>query len=462
MVFSSILFLFRFMPAAFAIYYLVPKRFKNFTLLVLSLIFYSWGEAKYFPVMIASIVVDYTASGLIESHRNNKLICRLGLIYSVVFNLGMLGFFKYTNFFVGNLNALFGLSLPTISFVLPLGISFYTFQTMSYTIDVYLGKVKAERNIIDFGAFVVLFPQLIAGPIVRYTDINRELKERQINLPQIQDGIKLFILGLGGKVLIANNVGALWTEIEAIGAGEGFLSISTPLAWMAVFAYSLQIYFDFSGYSLMAIGLGKMLGFEFPKNFDFPYISRSFTEFWRRWHMTLGSWFREYLYIPLGGNRVSKSRLYFNLFVVWAATGFWHGASWNFIFWGLFFFVFLVIERMGFKQVLERHSAFSHVYVIFFLLLSWALFAVTDLGMLGDLFTRMFVPVGGVDWIYYLRNYIVVFILGTVLSTPALKGLYLRLEKNNVFCLIFFGAIFLASTAYLVDATYNPFLYFRF
>ncbi|MBS5634652.1 MAG: MBOAT family protein, partial [Clostridiales bacterium] len=391
MVFSSILFLFRFMPAAFAIYYLVPKRFKNFTLLVLSLIFYSWGEAKYFPVMIASIVVDYTASGLIESHRNNKLICRLGLIYSVVFNLGMLGFFKYTNFFVGNLNALFGLSLPTISFVLPLGISFYTFQTMSYTIDVYLGKVKAERNIIDFGAFVVLFPQLIAGPIVRYADINRELKERQINLPQIQDGIKLFILGLGSKVLIANNVGALWTEIEAIGAGEGFLSISTPLAWMAVFAYSLQIYFDFSGYSLMAIGLGKMLGFEFPKNFDFPYISRSFTEFWRRWHMTLGSWFREYLYIPLGGNRVSKSRLYFNLFVVWAATGFWHGASWNFIFWGLFFFVFLVIERMGFKQVLERHSAFSHVYVIFFLLLSWALFAVTDLGMLGDLFTRMFV-----------------------------------------------------------------------
>ena len=462
MVFSSILFLFRFMPAAFAIYYLVPRRFKNFTLLVLSLIFYSWGEAKYFPVMIASIVVDYTASGLIESHRNNKLICRLGLIYSVVFNLGMLGFFKYTNFFVGNLNALFGLSLPTISFVLPLGISFYTFQTMSYTIDVYLGKVKAERNIIDFGAFVVLFPQLIAGPIVRYTDINRELKERQINLPQIQDGIKLFILGLGSKVLIANNVGALWTEIEAIGAGEGFLSISTPLAWMAVFAYSLQIYFDFSGYSLMAIGLGKMLGFEFPKNFDFPYISRSFTEFWRRWHMTLGSWFREYLYIPLGGNRVSRPRLYFNLFVVWAATGFWHGASWNFIFWGLFFFVFLVIERMGFKQVLERHSAFSHVYVIFFLLLSWALFAVTDLGMLGDLFTRMFVPVGGVDWIYYLRNYGITFLVAMVLATPCLKPLYQKWENNLWFSIPFFGLILVLSVAYLVDASYNPFLYFRF
>lgn len=309
---------------------------------------------------------------------------------------------------------------------------------------------------------MVLFPQLIAGPIVRYTDINRELKERQINLPQIQDGIKHFILGLGSKVLIANNVGALWTEIESVGAGAGFLSISTPLAWMAVLSFSLQIYFDFSGYSLMAIGLGKMLGFEFPKNFDFPYVSRSFTEFWRRWHMTLGSWFREYLYIPLGGNRVSRPRLYFNLFVVWAATGFWHGASWNFIFWGLFFFVFLVIERMGFKDFLDRHRAFSHVYVIFFLLLSWALFAVTDLGMLGDLFTRMFVPAGGVDWIYYLRNYLVVFVLGIVLSTPVFKGLYQRLEKNNAFCLIFFGAIFLASTAYLVDATYNPFLYFRF
>lgn len=263
-------------------------------------------------------------------------------------------------------------------------------------------------------------------------------------------------------MLIANNVGALWTEIEAIGAGEGFLSISTPLAWMAVFAYSLQIYFDFSGYSLMAIGLGKMLGFEFPKNFDFPYISRSFGEFWRRWHMTLGAWFREYLYIPLGGNRVSKPRLYFNLFVVWAATGFWHGASWNFVFWGLFFFVTQVVERMGFRQFLDRHRIFSHVYVIFFLLLSWALFAVTDLGMLG-----ISSPGCSYRWAVWTGSTTCAtiswsFILGTVLSTPALKGLYLRLEKNNVFCLIFFGAIFLASTAYLVDATYNPFLYFRF
>lgn len=464
MVFSSILFLFLYLPLTLGIYYITPRRWRNLALLVLNLIFYGWGEPIYVLIMIFSILVDYSHGLLIARHRENDRFCRKVVASSVIINLGLLVFFKYYDFIVTNLRAVF----PALSFLeplglgLPIGISFYTFQTMSYTIDVYLGKVKAERNLIDFGAFVVLFPQLIAGPIVRYTDINRELKERQINLPQIQDGIKHFILGLGSKVLIANNVGALWTEIESVGAGAGFLSISTPLAWMAVLSFSLQIYFDFSGYSLMAIGLGKMLGFEFPKNFDFPYVSRSFTEFWRRWHMTLGSWFREYLYIPLGGNRVSRPRLYFNLFVVWAATGFWHGASWNFIFWGLFFFVFLVIERMGFKDFLDRHRAFSHVYVIFFLLLSWALFAVTDLGMLGDLFTRMFVPAGGVDWIYYLRNYLVVFVLGIVLSTPVFKGLYQRLEKNNAFCLIFFGAIFLASTAYLVDATYNPFLYFRF
>ena len=263
-------------------------------------------------------------------------------------------------------------------------------------------------------------------------------------------------------MLIANNVGALWTEVEQIGLNQGFLQLSTPLVWLAVLAYALQIYFDFSGYSLMAIGLGKMLGFEFPQNFDFPYISRSFTEFWRRWHMTLGSWFREYLYIPLGGNRVSKPRLYFNLFVVWAATGFWHGASWNFVLWGLFFFVFLVLERMGLKGFLERHRVLSHLYVIFFLLISWALFAVTDFELLGQLFTRMFSFQGGMDWIYYLRNYLVVFVLGVVLSTPVLKGVYQKLEKNNALALVFFVTILVVSTAYLVDATYNPFLYFRF
>ena len=302
MVFSSILFIFRFLPIALGIYYLTPKKYKNFSLLILSLIFYSWGEAKYFLIMISSIVVDYFVSRGIERYRERKNIKISLLCISVCFNLGMLFFFKYFNFFIDNINSILGLALNHVKITLPLGISFYTFQTMSYTIDVFRGKVKAEKNIISFGAFVCLFPQLIAGPIVKYTDINKELEDRKMDINQIEEGIELFILGLGRKVLIANNIGMLWTEIEGI----GFSNISSVLAWLGVLAFAFQIYFDFSGYSLMAIGLGKMLGFNFPQNFNNPYISRSITEFWRRWHMTLGSWFREYVYIPLGGNRVNK------------------------------------------------------------------------------------------------------------------------------------------------------------
>ena len=356
MVFSSILFLFRFLPITLAIYYLAPRKLKNAVLVVCSLFFYSWGEVRYFPIMLASTVVDYTCSRMIESHREKKNICRFWMGVSLLFNLGSLGFFKYTNFCVENINALFGTDFGGISLVLPLGISFYTFQTLSYTIDVYRGKTKAERNIINFAAFVTLFPQLIAGPIVKYTDISRELA-------QINDGIMLFIFGLGKKVLIANNVGSLWDQVQAL----GFANISMPLAWLGIIAYSFQIYFDFSGYSLMAIGMGKMLGFEFPQNFNYPYISKSMTEFWRRWHMTLGGWFREYVYIPLGGNRCSKARNYFNIFVVWAATGFWHGASWNFVLWGLFFFVFLVLEKAFLLKHLEKGKFWPHIYVLFFL-----------------------------------------------------------------------------------------------
>ena len=275
MVFSSILFIFRFMPAAFLIYYLTPRKFKNAVLFVMSLIFYSWGEVKYFPIMIASVIVDYTCSRVIESNRDKKWVCRTALTVSMLFNIGMLGFFKYTNFFMENIEFITGITMPKLKLTLPLGISFYTFQTMSYTIDVFLGKVKAETNIVDFSAFVVLFPQLIAGPIVRYTDISIELKTRKMDPEQITDGIKLFIFGMGSKVLIANNIGMLWTEVKTL----GFANISTPLAWLGIAAFAFQIYFDFSGYSLMAIGLGKMLGFNFPKNFDFPYISRSITEF---------------------------------------------------------------------------------------------------------------------------------------------------------------------------------------
>lgn len=458
MVFSSILFLFRFLPIAFILYYLTPKRAKNAVLLVLSLVFYSWGEAKYFPIMIASILVDYTASRVIESHRDKKWVCRASLGASLFFNLGMLFFFKYTNFFVDNINALAGTAIGHIDLTLPLGISFYTFQTLSYTIDVYRGKVKAERNIIDFGAFVVLFPQLIAGPIVKYTDVQRELRERRFDAAQITDGIALFIFGLGKKVLIANNIGSLWDVVQQ----TGFSEISSPLAWLGILAYSFQIYFDFSGYSLMAIGLGKMLGFEFPQNFNYPYISRSITEFWRRWHMTLGSWFREYVYIPLGGNRVSKGRMYFNLFVVWAATGFWHGASWNFVLWGLFFFVILVLEKRFYLEKLNQSRVFSHLYVIFLLIISWALFAITDLSQLAVFIGKLFSFTGGADWVYYLRNYGITFAAAALFSTPLAERLYNKIKKHQALNLAVLGLILVISVAYLVDATYNPFLYFRF
>ena len=458
MVFSSILFIFRFLPLALGIYYLTPKKYKNFILLILSLIFYSWGEAKYFVIMISSIIVDYFVSRGIEKYQEKKSI-KIGLLcISIYFNLGMLFFFKYFNFFIDNINSILGLTLNHVKITLPLGISFYTFQTMSYTIDVFRGKVSAEKNIISFGAFVCLFPQLIAGPIVKYTDINKELKERKMNANQIEDGIELFILGLGRKVLIANNIGMLWTEVE----GLGFSNISSILAWLGVIAFAFQIYFDFSGYSLMAIGLGKMLGFNFPQNFNNPYISRSITEFWRRWHITLGSWFREYVYIPLGGNRVNKGRLVFNLFIVWFLTGFWHGASYNFIMWGIYFFILIGIEKLGLLKFLENHKIFSHIYSIFFILIGWALFAVTDLSQLKILFERLFNMNGGIDWIYYIRNYGVTLIVATLFSTPIIEITYRRVVKSKLINTLILMGIFIISIAYLVDATYNPFLYFRF
>ena len=458
MVFSSILFIFRFLPVALILYFLTPKKYKNFTLLILSLVFYSWGEIKYIFIMFASIFVDYFASLGIEKYRGKKKATILFLCISVCFNLEMLFFFKYFNFFIDNINSIFDLALNHVKVTLPLGISFYTFQTMSYTIDVFRGNVKAEKNIINFGAFVCLFPQLIAGPIVKYTDINKELVERTVDKNQIQEGVELFIVGLGRKVLIANNIGMLWTEVEAL----GFMSISTPLAWLGIIAFGLQIDFDVSGYSLMAIGLGKMLGFNFPTNFNHPYIARSMSEFWRRWHITLGSWFREYVYIPLGGNRVSSGRVMLNLFIVWFLTGFWHGASYNFIMWGLFFFILISIEKLGFIKILNEHKIISHVYVILFLIIGWALFAVTDLARLKELMTIMFNFNGGTDWIYYLRNYGVTLVLAIVFSTPLIENLYKKVVRNKNINAIIMILIFIVAVAYLVDSTYNPFLYFRF
>lgn len=365
------------------------------------------------------------------------------LCISLLFNLGMLFLFKYS-----------GLNLT-----LPLGISFYTFQTLSYTIDVFRNKVSAERNIIDFGAFVSLFPQLIAGPIVKYTDINIELKKRTITLDTFEDGISEFIIGLGKKVLIANNIGMLWNEITNI----GFDNISMPLAWLGIIAFSMQIYYDFSGYSSMAIGLGKMLGFNFPVNFNFPYISKSISEFWRRWHITLGSWFREYVYIPLGGNRVTKIRLFFNLFIVWFLTGMWHGAEKTFILWGLFFFILIGIEKICLLDFLENHSIIAHIYTKFFLAISWCIFAIPNFNQLVIYLKKMFDFNNiSTDVLYYISNYGVVLFIAILFSTPVIYKSYTKLKKNSIIKVLLLTLILLLSTAYLVDSTYNPFLYFRF
>ncbi|WP_330364865.1 MBOAT family O-acyltransferase [Anaerovorax odorimutans] len=380
----------------------------------------------------------------------------------MITNLGILGLFKYSDFFIDNINNLFNVSISNLELALPLGISFYTFQIMSYSIDVYRGKVKAEKNFIDFGAFVALFPQLIAGPIVRYTDINKELKNRKVDFDQIRDGIELFIFGLASKVLIANAIGSLWDEASEL----GFSNISSPLAWLSILAFTFQIYFDFSGYSLMAIGLGKMLGFNFPKNFNYPYISKSMTEFWRRWHITLGSWFREYLYIPLGGNRKGTLRHYFNLFFVWAVTGFWHGASWNFVFWGLLFFILISLEKLFLLNILEgKHllsKIFSRVYFIILTMIGWAVFAITDFNDLQLFFSRLFAFDIGTDVVYYIRNYFMVFILAGVFSTPILKKPWEHLNKNGAVRTIILLVLFIITVAYIVDSSYNPFLYFRF
>lgn len=459
MVFSSITFLFRFLPIAFLLYYITPKKFKNFVLLVESLIFYAWGEVRYLPIMIFSMLLDYTVSNLIDKYRGRTTIMKWLLAVSMVGNLGMLVFFKYTNFLLGNIGAIFGLSIPELALTLPLGISFYTFQTMSYTIDVYRGRFPAEKSFVSFGAFVALFPQLIAGPIVRYSDVKRELSERTMNPRQISDGMVRFITGLGKKVLIANSVGSLWTEVSQMAPAD----ISGSLAWLGVLAFGLQIYFDFSGYSDMAIGLGKMLGFDFPENFNLPYTSKSITEFWRRWHMTLGSWFKDYLYFPLGGSRCEKKwRNYFNLFVVWAATGLWHGASWNFLLWGLLFFVFLVLEKTFLLPYLEKSRVWSRIYVLFILMMGWALFAITDLPTLGSYVGRMFAGGFGVDTVYYLRNYAVILVLGIFLSTVPARKLYQKIMGNRIIAFVFLAVVLVFSVAYLADATYNPFLYFRF
>lgn len=459
MVFSSILFIFRFLPLSLALYYITPNRFKNFILFILSLSFYFWGEAKYFVVIIASIVVDYTIGILIEKYRINKLRTKVFLGISIFFNLGILVFFKYSNFFIDNINYIFSSDISNLNLSLPLGISFYTFQTMSYSIDVYRQKIKAERNIINFAAFVVLFPQLIAGPIVKYKDIKDELKVKNLSFSKIEKGIRLFILGLSRKVLIANNVGLLWEDIKSI----GYENISTSLAWLGILAFTIQIYFDFSGYSLMARALGAMFGFTFPKNFDYPFISRSVSEFWRRWHKTLGDFFKEYVYIPMGGDRKGVLRLFLNLFIVWFLTGFWHGASYNFILWGLYFFILISIEKIVLNKLLDRNKLLSHIYLIIAILISFVFFGISDFKMIKIYLFKLFYIQGGVSSIYYLSNYFMIIVISILFSTPYVNNIYNKYIKNKSYLDIFILMIlFIVSIAYLVDLSYNPFLYFRF
>ena len=472
MVFSTIIFLFRFLPITLALYYLAPAKLKNTVLFVCSLVFYCWGEVRFFPVMLALILLNYLCGLGLEKWDATPAARKGFLLAALAGSLGMLFYFKYANFVLSSLNSLLGTSFASIQGIgtLPLGISFYTFQTLSYTIDVYRRDVKTEHNIIDFGAYVVMFPQLIAGPIVKYRDVAAQLHvyKGRYSPARIEEGMTLFTFGLAKKVLLADAVGALWTDIIGVASSPsttcvGLANASTPLVWLGVIAYSLQLYFDFSGYSMMAIGMGKMLGFEFPQNFNFPYISRSITEFWRRWHITLSGWFREYVYIPLGGNRRGLKRQIFNLFVVELLTGIWHGANWNFICWGLYYFVLLAIEKLFLLPHLKKGKVWPHIYTLFLVVVGWAMFVGNDTGVsFGLLFQKLFIPSGGVSPLYFLRNYGVLLIVSVICCTPLIEKIWNTLRRNVVTRCATILLLLVVSTAYVVGSTNSPFLYFNF
>ena len=467
MVFSSLTFLLFFLPTVLLVYYAVPRRAKNAVLFLFSLIFYAWGEPVYVVLMLFSTVLDYSCGRLVEKYRGTGKQ-KLGLILSICGNLGLLFFFKYTDFLIGTVNGLLGTSIPQLGLPLPIGISFYTFQTMSYTIDVYRGEAKLQRNILSFGAYVALFPQLIAGPIVRYHDVAEQLDGRVHSFDKFGDGAKCFVTGLGKKVLLANNIGLLWSAISKTEAA----SLTTLAAWLGLIAFGFQIYFDFSGYSDMAIGLGKMLGFDFPENFNYPYIAKSVTEFWRRWHISLGTWFRDYVYIPLGGNRKGLALQLRNVALVWLLTGFWHGASWNYVLWGLYFGLLLICEKLFLGKRLEKAPAFvGHVYTLFAVLTSWVLFAFEDLGA-GLAYCRVLFG-GGAGFsnsaaLYQLLSYLPLLAVCAVSAVPLMKTLYGKLtERCGEGLLLTADAVrvlglALLSMAYLISGSYNPFLYFRF
>ena len=459
MLFSGLTFLYYFLPAVLIAYFLVPDGWKNGVLLFFSLFFYAWGEPKLALLMVVTILVFYLC-GLAIGRANGQAARKRWMIVSVAIGLGLLGLFKYADFFIGSVNAVTGLSLPLLRLVLPIGISFYTFQCISYTVDVYRGEAAAQKNLISFGCYVSLFPQLIAGPIVRYTDVARELEGRSHSMEAFTLGLRRFLFGLGKKVLLANQFGALTTLYRNSKAQ------SVLYCWLYALAFALQIYFDFSGYSDMAIGLGQIFGFRFPENFNYPYLSRSITEFWRRWHMTLGGWFRDYVYIPLGGNRVTRPRWFLNILVVWMLTGLWHGASWNFVLWGLVFAVFLLLEK-GIPGLRRLPKGLSNAYVMLVVVLSFVLFNASNLSQAGQdlagMFGRAGLPLVTTESLYQLKSFAVLFLLGILGATPWPKQWGEAMaQKAPWLDAAAMLALLLVCTAYLVDGSFNPFLYFRF
>ena len=466
MVFSSTVFLLLFLPLVALVYFLCPRKARNTVLLIASLLFYGWGEPKYILIMLFSTVFDYCNGRGIGYFRDQgrEKAAKAVMWVSVAGNLAILAFFKYTDFAIDNINSLLNAGIPALGLALPIGISFYTFQTMSYTIDVYRGIVKPCRNILDVGAYVTLFPQLIAGPIVQYKTVEHELLNRRESVFEASRGMQRFVVGLAKKVLIANQVGALWEQIAAMSEP------SAAVAWLGVLAYTFQIYFDFSGYSDMAIGLGKMFGFRFVENFDYPYISRSITEFWRRWHITLSTWFREYVYIPLGGNRKGKVRQYLNLAVVWLLTGLWHGASWNFVLWGAYFLVILIIEKAFLLKAFEKiPRVFTHLYALLLIGIGWIIFAFPDLSEGWAIFTGMF-GIGTAGFaspvaLYEALRYLPLLLVCFVGATPLPKKLYGKLKDKPIVAFatpVACALILVLCTAYLVDSTFSPFLYYIF
>ena len=469
MVFSSLTFLFLFFPIVIGVYYLCPRVLRNLWLLAASLLFYAWGEPVYIRLMVASILFNYLCGlGVAALQKRQKPSPAKGLlILCIVGNVGALGVFKYADLLIDTVNGIAGSHLALLELALPIGISFYTFQALSYVIDVYRGTVAAQKNPITFGTYIALFPQLIAGPIVQYKTVEKQLCGRRETAAQFAEGIGRFTVGLGKKVLIANQVGALWDTVAALPG----MSLTAGTAWLGALAFTFQIYFDFSGYSDMAIGLGKILGFQFLENFDYPYLSRSITEYWRRWHISLGTWFREYVYIPLGGNRRGLPRQILNLIIVWGLTGLWHGASWNFLLWGLYYGVILIAEKVWLQKPLQRAPrAVQHLYSLLLIVFGWVIFALTDFGAIGNYFAALFGAHGGADseTLYLLTTNLILLVIAGVASTRLPARLAERLVQRMhpagqtaVKC-VFYAGVLLMCIAFLVGDSYNPFLYFRF